>query len=1140
MLGGLRAYCGDRCVTRFSTHKTGALLAYLAYFPQRIHPREVLAELLWPEGDPRAGRNSLNTALSSLRHQLEPPPVPSGAVLQADRVSARLNPASFTTDVKAFESDLRAAGVTSSLTEKAGYLAAAVERYRGELLLGYYDDWIAPEQQRLAGLFADALTQLVRRLERIGDTSQALQYAVRAVQANPLREEAHCDLMRLYAAAGHPSAALDQFRALAQRLAGEFGRSPGEAARQLFREISGGNVDPTDSELAFAAPSKPSTAPPGLPTTSSATATVTFLLTDIEGSTALWERTGDRFRESVAHHHRLLRAQFELHHGQEIQEGGDSFLIAFTIPTDAIRCALACQRALSEAGESGKSEDLPPLRVRMALHTGEVELVAGDYRGLSLHYASRILSAAHGGQTLCSEATASLVRPGSSRSDHPGYRLSDLGAYRLRDLPLPQRLYELQDPDLSIREFPPPVAQAAAAIGAPLQLTRFFGRERELARLEQLLVSEAIRVVTMTGPGGTGKTRLAIATAELLAGALCGAVWFVPLAEVSDADGILDAVLGSMRLPRLPLISPLEQIAGALQPYARQAPPLLILDNFEQLAAEGASVVQALLVRVPTLKCLVTSRQRLDLPGEREYAVAPLPTPEGGESPEALLDYASVKLFVDRAQAARPDFQVTPANAPTLAALCSRLEGLPLALELAAARAQVLSPAQMLAQLERRYDFLVSRRRTTADRHRTLRAAVDWSYQLLSPELRRFFVQLSVFRGGWTLAAAEAVCEMPGTLDALEQLRECSLVLVEEMPEGTGDAVRFRMLESLREFAAEQCDLSEEARLKQRHLESYLALAEELSPRLQSHLETEVRARLESDLDNLRAALTWSREALPERYPRLALGLFPVLYERGSWAEGQRCLQEALNATALAQDGAALLSARCQSELAGLCLDMGDLPGARALAESSLQGYRSLQDARGTAEAHNLLGILAMEGDPEAGREHFGEVLRLRSDPRGRAVALHNLARLSARSGDHTDARRLYEEALVWRRRAGDPRGEAETLQNLGVVAHNDGDLDEAESFYRQCLALYRTARYQYGIAMTLNNLAEVAELDGKLQAAVSLFVHAARMLNELHSRHARVPAEALERLATVVRPAQFREWSEAAERVGWEALLCG
>src|SRR5262249_47981149 len=420
--------------------------------------------------------------------------------------------------------------------------------------------------------------------------------------------------------------------------------------------------------------------------------------------------------------------------------------------------------------------------VRMALHTGEVRPKEGGYFGPTLDQAARLLSAVHGGQIVCSEATAFLL----SRVAEPGLRVVDLGAYRLRGVETVERFFQVNFEGMRHQKFPPLDAEPGYSSNLPLQLTRFFGREQELSQLRNLLLDEGTRLGTVTGPGGVGKTRFALESAKQLLEPLCEAVWFVPLADLSDPGLIASAVLESMRLVCAPNLEPLEQVIEAL---SRQR-ALLVLDNFEQLATGGASVVGAMLERGGALKCLITSRRRLNMEGEREFPLPPLPGRDGAARPERLILNDSVRLFIDRAQTARPDFQVTRANAAAVAQLCARLEGIPLALELAAAKAQVLTPAQMLARLVERFDLLVSKRRRVTERHRTLRAAIDWSYQLLAPELQKFFARLSVFGGGWTLEAAETVCEEPMALDYLAQLRDCSLILIEDEEH----EARFRML----------------------------------------------------------------------------------------------------------------------------------------------------------------------------------------------------------------------------------------------------------------------------------------------------------------------------------------------------------
>jgi class 3 adenylate cyclase len=403
-----------------------------------------------------------------------------------------------------------------------------------------------------------------------------------------------------------------QYKELERQLEEELGDEPSAALRALVRQIE------KDTGLVAPAMAVPAPRPVAAsPAAGDGPATVTFLLTDIEGSTRLFEQTGDGYRRAVQIHHDLLRREFARHGGREVKEAGDSFVVAFAGARNALACAVACQQALAA---QTWPEATGALRVRMAVHSGDVEVQQGEYQGVTLHRASRMLTAAHGGQILISEATAALVR----RDLPEDTRLLDLGVYRLRDVPTPEHLFQAQYPGMAAEAFPPLAAQAgAAAASLPLRFTRFFGREREITELSDLLLSPQVRLVTLSGPGGTGKTRLALEVAERLAEPLGGHVFFTSLADLSDPGLIADAVLEALRVPRSPERVPLEQVVEAL----KRQPSLLVLDNMEQLIEEGAGFVRDLLARVPDLTLLVTSRQLLGLSAEREFALSPLPSP---------------------------------------------------------------------------------------------------------------------------------------------------------------------------------------------------------------------------------------------------------------------------------------------------------------------------------------------------------------------------------------------------------------------------------------------------------------------------------------------------------------------------------
>ncbi len=1212
---------GGREITRFQTRKTAALLAYLAFYRDRMHPREVLVALLWPDSDIDLGRNSLSKALSSLRHQLEPPGVPAGAVIHADRACVGFNTAFVATDVDEFEDALEAVAPTRSSGERLRQLAEAVEVYGGDLLPGFYEEWIPPERHRLKEAFLLALRELASEQEATGDLERALAYASRAVSADPVREEARRDLMHLLAAAGQPSAALGQYRELERLLKEELDRPPGAATRALAQKLelqAAGSMDVrtygrTDEEPRSGPSStRPGPAVAGAPHTSTPlpTGTVTFLLVEIEGATVHRERSDGGAGESVQEYHAVLQQQLRRHGGHGIQvtaEEGDPntehrtpntehrlrVLLLFGRASDAIGCAVDAYHALASLPRGGDAS-----RVRMALNAGETGLPSGS--APALQDTTLILRAGHAGQILCSESAAVLARSHLP----PGVALVDLGPYRLRREEAPVRLFQVEWPREAQGPFPPLRAEAGYNNNLPPDFTRFFGREEQIAQLREMLApggrsvfgvrcwdepdpdtehrtpNAEHRLVTLTGPGGSGKTRLALEFARRLLEV--GAVWFVPLQEISDGRLVVQAIHDSLRLPKPAGVDGMQQVVEAL---GRQ-PALLLLDSFEQLVQDGAALVRTLLEHAPALTCLVTSRQRLDIAGEQVFPVPPLPIPAAidspkrrpatsGPEPSELIGCDSVRLFVDRAQAVRPDFQVTRSNAGAVATICERLEGIPLAIELAAARIQALTPAQMVAHLaprtdsqvsqpdeiapaagpqSGRFDLLVTRRRDAPARHRSLWAAMDWSYQLLSPELRRFFASLSVFRGGWTVEAASAIADcglriadcpeeagrsgqpergeaaprsqsairppvdplrgcprVPAqsamdTLDALEQLRECSLILAEEV--GSPPEIRFRMLDTLREYAAGRLTSQQSALLARRHTAHFLELAEQAERELFGPLQSAWLERLAAEQENFRAALARSLEqpADPAVALRLAGALGPFWRLRGlpgAHSEGRRWLDRALSAAERGgprayPEGTAAehehehehererWAWRARALQWSGALSFGD--EARRFLEQSLAIWEEIGDRRGAATSLGYLGTLAHLTNRFTEARDLHErslaVWRELTEPWGIAWALGNLGWMAYRREDCAAARSLLEESLTLRRAIPDQPGIALSLNLLGDVAHTQGDHATAALFHQESLAIYRELGDRWEIVGSLRGLGRAAYARGDDAAA--------------------------------------------------------
>lgn len=835
MLGWMRAQSGDLTLTRFRTQKTALLLARLALFPQRTHPREGLADLLWPDAGRDAGRNNLKQSLAILRRLLEPPGTAAGSVLIADRLGARLNPAAFSTDVADFEAALKAAARSPECRRDA--LARALDLYRGELLPGVYDDWVVEERERL---------------------------------------------------------------------------------------------------------------------------------------TAVWD--------------------------EALEEGQKKFGDAASPPAP-----------------------VPPPSVTPLL-------------------------------------AASLTMP-----------------------------------------------------HLPVLFTRFFGREPEQADLAALLGDESVRLVTLTGPGGVGKTRLAIEVARQAAEGLNGRACFVPLADLTDPRLIPEAIADALGLPRTSAGEPLERVAAALC----AAPALLVLDNLEQLGEGAAPPLLALLTRVPSLTILATSRSRVFIAGEREYPLSPLPTPqteeEGAAPPERLLAFPGVQLFADRAREARSDFQITPRNAGAVAALCCELEGIPLALELAAAWSSLLTPAQMRDRIGERFTLLRSRRKGVAARHQTLQGAIGWSYDLLPPDLARFWARLSVFRGGFSAEAAQEVCEESDALDSLGRLRARSLVTAEE----SGGGMRFRLLETLREFGTAQMGEDERDSLAALHAAHFLHLAEQAEPLLTGPEQARWLDRLGEEQDNLRAAL--DRLLGHERETALTLAgrLWPFWELRGYIAEGRRRL-----AQSLAGEAARTVWRARVLHGAGVLADaQDDRLEALGHMEESVTLFREIGERRGLACPLAFLGYLYRASDPDRARALLEESLalcRAEGNQPGLVYALCCLGRL-ALEGDHSaEARASFEESLEIARSLGYQQGVAESLHLLGGTALRQDDYAAAQPLLEQCLVLYREIGNQKGIAYSLRCLGEIAfvlEQDGRVRPLLEECLALLRLIG-----NARNLLGLLQRLETVAK----------------------
>lgn len=766
---------------------------------------------------------------------------------------------------------------------------------------------------------------------------------------------------------------------------------------------------------------------------------------------------------------------------------GDGFLAVFPSAVDAVAASVAAQRLLAEHVWPADG----PIRVRMGMHSGEGTPGGDEYVGLEVHLAARIAAAGHGGQVLLSEATRALVVDRLP----DGVRLQPLGTFRLKDFPGPERLHQLEIAGLP-SQFPPLRAVDVRRAHVPPEMTSFIGRSTELKEIARLLAER--RLVTLTGPGGTGKTRLALRTAADVADRFPDGTFFVALATVRDVSRLPVTIAAGLELPE----EPGRPAAEVLRGWLGERELLLVLDNLEQIEGAGP-VVDDLLASTPNVRVLATSRAPLRISGEQEVAVPPLPVPHPEAGAAALAASEAVRLFVDRGRLVRSDISPSEADLRVIADIVERLDGLPLAIELAAARVRLLSPTAIRNRLRRRLDALAGGPSTVPARQRSLRETIAWSHDLLDEPERALFRRLGVFVGGWTFETAEAVCASPPVAEvesSLERLALQSLI----QPSPVGDDPRFTMLQTIGDFARERLEASGEAAdVERRHTAFFRRLAEEaLGPAGDQDRKTwfdrRVMDRLEADLDNLRAAIERAvRGGEPEHALAIAAVLRYFWLQRNHGGEGLRTLIALIDEAGVSEGPEFAAATAAASAMATW---LGDFATGRRIGEVSVEAYRRLGDRSGCARVMATLGFATIEVDPEAAlalNTESLEAFRELGDIRGEGQALLGRATAQFALGRLSEARESVERSLEKLREAGDHHFALFSSIFLGRIKLLMGDA-EGINEYRSVLETSRAVDLQLGIAIALEYLGEVAVWVGDVRRAVRLGAVAERLRQKL------------------------------------------
>jgi predicted ATPase/class 3 adenylate cyclase len=868
--------------------------------------------------------------------------------------------------------------------------------------------------------------------------------------------------------------------------------------------------------------------------TAAASSTLTFLFTDVEGSTPLWDTRPAAMRAATERHNALLRAAVEARGGNAFQIVGDAFCVAFQDAPSAVCAAIDAQRAL-QAEPWGDAA----LRVRMGLHSGIAESVPDEvFRGPALARTARVMAAAHGGQVLATAATVALLD--GEVPDHGALR--DLGDHTLRGFARPERLYELVVPGLA-SGFPPIRTQQALRTNLPQALTSFVGRADQLAWVRER--ARTSRLLTLVGPGGTGKTRLSLEACATLLDAFPDGIWVVELAPLATSDLVASAIATVLGARAEGDVPPLTLVETALAGKR----VLLVLDNCEHVVEETARVADALLRALPHVHVLASSREALGVDGETIYRVPPLTSPPAGAVATAAQVAASEagQLFVGRAQQVVTDFTLDDGNAPAIAHVCQRLDGIPLAIELAAARLSTLSVAELGQRLDDRFRLLTGGSRTALPRQRTLRALIDWSYDLLSEEDRRVLARLAVFVGGCTLAAAERVCasgHATDVLGAIERLVGKSL-LTAERPHGS--ETRYRMLETIRQYASDKLAHSGDAdTARARHFDCFVELGETGAAGLHGPLALEWLDRIEGEHDNLRAALDWAAAAAPAQAARLAGALWLFWDTRGHFAEGYARLTAALAAHARpdaqrlrALIGAGVLAFRLDNtkhsdELLLEAVELSRVLDDRTLeAEATVYlainrlwlGPATVQPLAAAARAlareagdaaHEGIAALVQgralmdHGELAPARAHFLEGRRL-LEAAGCVLrvpsALQNAGECAMEQRDFAEARRLLDDALLRQRRMGHVHDAATALRRLAQLALSERRVDEALAQSSESLRLFHGLHDRNCGALSAWVHADACSAAGRLDDALEYAELALRTFRDTGSQRSRAAA---------------------------------
>ncbi|MBX7042077.1 MAG: tetratricopeptide repeat protein [Ignavibacteria bacterium] len=821
------------------------------------------------------------------------------------------------------------------------------------------------------------------------------------------------------------------------------------------------------------------------------TGVVSFLFSDVEGSTRLAQLHPQSVPDALAVQHNLIRQAVEMHSGFIFKSVGDSVCCAFSSPADAVKAAVDAQKAITSASWKDAV-----IKVRMGIHCGEAAWNGSDYTGyVTLARTQRIMSSASGEQIV----TSGIVYSEAADLLPSSVSFRELGERRLKDLNQPVRLYQVCAEGLK-EEFPPLNTLDARPNNLPFQLSRFVGREKEKEDIKDLLKTHPL--LTLFGAGGTGKTRLALQAAAEIIDEFEGGIWFVELATVSEPEYVVPEIMSSLGLSSDGKSAP----SDILKNYLREKEILIILDNCEHLINETAGIAQQLLSSCPKLKILASSREALKIGGERTYHLPSMSLPDVRKNydSESLSQFESVQLFIDRSLSVNPKFEVSNENAPAVAQLCNDLDGIPLAIELAAARMNVLSVEKILERLSDRFKLLTGGKRTSLPRQQTLKALIDWSYGLLSDYEKLLFARLSVFQGGWKLEAAEAICSAEPVdeievLDLMSNLIDKSLIKSSD----SESEMRYSMLETIRQYSKSALAASpEEKETMRRHFGYFSGLVSDSEEKLTGRRQRECLHMIDADYENIREALKWAIEECPAEGLKMAISLGKYWELRGNFSEGCTYLEKALSCNDEAEP---LIRARALY-LAGFFLTyLASHHEAEMYLQDAMKIFRDLGEREGEVLCLVMLGnVKLVDGKLEVMEELTREGLKTARQLGNKlltALCLRYLAAGRMYQGNYQESAEMAEECLAIYRESGDEIQIAKIINNIGAIEYLAANYDKAIETWEECLRLRRGLGDRHGIAMSLTNLGSAFSMIKDYDTAEKLLYQSIEMFRELGDR---------------------------------------